>query len=53
MNLVALTQLSTLAGRLQQQSQLVEDQRHVHGVTPKSFNTKQESYSSFKLSCQE
>lgn len=53
MKVTALTQLSTLTGRLEQQPQLVQDQRHVHSMTPKSLNAKQESHRRLKLSCQE
>jgi len=50
---MTLTQLSALARRLQQQPQLVQDQRHVHGVTPKSLDAKQESHGRLELSRQE
>ena len=50
---VTLTELSALSGRLQQQPQLVQNQRHVHGVTPKSLDTKQERHGRLKLSREE
>lgn len=53
MKVITLTQLSALARGLQQQPQLIQDQRHVHRMTPKSLNAKQERHRSLKLSSQE
>ncbi|TNN68257.1 hypothetical protein EYF80_021579 [Liparis tanakae] len=38
---------------IRQQPQLVQDQRHVHGVTPKPLHAKQESHGRLELSRQE
>lgn len=48
-----LTQLSALAGRLEQQLQLVQDQRHVHGVAAESLHPEQEGHRRLELSRQE
>jgi len=53
MKAIILTQLSALTRRLQQQPQLVQDQRNMHSVAAKSLHTKQESHRCLKLSCQE
>lgn len=42
-----------MAGRLQQQPQLVQDQRHVHGMAPESLHAKQERHRRLELSRQE
>lgn len=48
-----LTQLSALAGRLEQQLQLVQDQRHVHSVAAESLHPEQECHRRLELSRQE
>lgn len=42
-----------MARWLQQQPQLVQDQRHMHGVTPKSLHAKQEGQRRLELGRQE
>lgn len=48
-----LTQLSALAGRLEQQLQLVQHQRHVHGVAAQSLHPEQEGHGRLELGGEE
>lgn len=50
---LSLTQLSALARRLEQQLQLVQRQRHVHGVAAQSLHSEQEGHRCLELRGQE
>lgn len=50
---MTLTQLGALARRLEQQPQLVQHQRHVHGVAAQPLHAEQEGHGRLELGRQE